>query len=98
MMIEVNHLSSHHMITKNNAYAQDGKPLTTNQAATLNTDHRVESFWTEAHDMGGRTIWVRLADGYNYEGRRNVVGLDWKEIVWNMKSIEQGAPDTDEAE
>ena len=90
MMIEVNHLSSHHMITKNNAYAQDGKPL--------NTDHRVESFWTEDHDMGGRTIWVRLADGYNYEGRRNVVSVDWKETIWNMKSIQQGAPDINDAE
>lgn len=94
MMIDVNHL----MITKNNITIQDGKPLTINQAQTLEADHRVESFWTEAHDMGGRTIWVRLANGYNYEARRNVVGVDWREITWNMKSIQQGAPDTDEAE
>jgi len=85
------------MNNKNDTYAQDGKPLTTKQAATLNTDHRVESFWTEAHDMGGRVIWVRLADGYNYEGRRNVVSVDWKEAVWNMKSIKIGTPDNDEA-
>ena len=98
MMIEVNHLSSHHMITKLNINAQEGKALTTKQAATLEADHRVESFWTEGHEHEGRVIQVRLADGYNYEGRRYVVGFAWSEIVSNMKSIEQGEPDEDDAE
>jgi hypothetical protein len=80
-------------MSKLNLNLQDGKPLTAKQSAILENDSRVESYFTEQHDLGGRNIWVYLVPGLNYEGRQSVHGVDWKEIVWNMESIEEGEPD-----
>ena len=80
-------------MSKLNKNLQDGKPLTAKQASILENDNRVESYFTEQHDLGGRMIWVNLIKGLNYEGRQVVHGVDWKEIVWNMKRIEEGDSD-----
>ena len=83
-------------MTKLNKMLQSGKPLNPPACAILEADHRVESYWTEHNDY--RTIHIRLADGYNYEGRRYIVAVDgWGEAKISLWSIEEGETDDESA-
>lgn len=77
--------------TKLCTFGQDGsaRPLSATQAATLDADHRVATYWTE--DAGlGRTLWITLAEGYHYEGRTQVVSPNWREATHNLRNVERG--------
>lgn len=78
-------------MSKHDTLNQTGRPLTSKQSSILEADPRVESYWTEDGDF--RVISVRLADGYNYEGRRFIMANDWAEARHNLASIEVGEPD-----
>lgn len=83
-------------MTKLNNGLQCGKPLNPPACAILEADPRVESYWTEHNDY--RTIHIRLADGYNYEGRRYIVAVDgWAEAKISLWSIEEGETDDESA-
>jgi hypothetical protein len=70
----------------------DAKPFNDRQRAILDSDNRIRSYWTEAHDLGGRVLWISLAPGFNYEGRHNVVANTWRDVVHNLKAVEAGEP------
>lgn len=78
-------------MSKHDTFNQSGRPLTSKQSSILEADHRVESYYTEDTDF--RVISVRLADGYNYEGRRFIMANDWAEVKHNLDSIEEGEPE-----
>ena len=78
-------------MTKHNDNMQSGKPLTPLAASILEANPRVESYWTAHNDY--RTIHIRLADGYNYEGRRFIVSTCWAEAKISLDYIEEGEPD-----
>lgn len=72
---------------------QSGKPLTPLASSFLEADPRVRSYWTEHNDY--RTIHIRLASGYNYEGRRYIVTTCWSEAKFNLAYIKAGSPDAE---
>ncbi len=84
-------ISHNRTMTKHNEEMQSGKPLTPLAASILEANDRVESYWTEHNNY--RTIHIRLADGYNYEGRRYIVSPEWAEVKINLEYIEEGEPE-----
>lgn len=82
-------------MTKLNKALQSGKPLNPPASAILEADSRIESYWTEHNDF--RTIHIRLEDGYNYEGRRYIVALEWAEAKISLWNIEEGETDDESA-
>lgn len=78
-------------MSKHDTINESGRPLTSQQASVLEADPRVESYWTEDGDF--RLILIKLADGYNYEGRRFIVSHTTMEMKASLKYIEVGEPD-----
>lgn len=82
-----------HTMSKHNALLQSGRPLSEIQAVGLDYHKRVESYWTEQNSY--RTIHIRIADGYNFEGRRYIVAITWAEAKYKLDYIEEGEPEED---
>ena len=83
----------HNMNKKLCTFLQNGRPLTSRQAKTLEADKRVASYFTEASDEGSRLISISLTNEYNYEQRTKFIAWDWQEVTEMLSNVEEGEPD-----
>jgi len=77
-------MKSKHLVKLTNA-----RPLSLKWQHKLDADPRVTGYFTEqVTGPRDRLIWVQLADGYNYEGRGSICGVDMADLADRYKRID----------